>query len=423
VVEVDMARRRVVVLVDDDVAYLEASRRSMSGYAQQIDLVLMASAEHALDYVPGHRVDLLVLDAVMPGTGGLEACRRLRTSGIEVPLAVASGHMSADLELEAYGAGATYALEKPVDLLGLLGLKTALSLIDQLVEVEERRRLIADHLDLARNIAGRLARRYASLMSPEDVDGPAMVGLCEAAARFDRTRAEPFVAFAERRIRGAILDELRRLGTHGRVVYQRQRRSAAARRAIARADQDPTDERVAKHLGLSLETVQKDAQRNTRVHDDISGLPWPGDSPDVQVERAQILVYLAQAREVLPEQEAAVINLHYDAGMSLAKVACALRLTPTRVAELHETAVARLRDGLRDGEVGPRRRPARGTLAPPKLDRHLRSNVAAALEPAIMEPACIADDRPRAPAARSCRSALAGAAGPAAPARPEDERR
>ena len=120
-------------------------------------------------------------------------------------------------------------------------------------ELELRQRLIEAHVDTARNIARALARRYGKMIDPDDIDGCAMVGLCEAAARFDRTRVEPFVAFAERRIRGAVLDEIRRLGMQGRVRHKRQRRISTARREIAQAGAEPTDHRIAMHLGISVE--------------------------------------------------------------------------------------------------------------------------------------------------------------------------
>src|ERR1043165_117639 len=73
-----------------------------------------------------------------------------------------------------------------------------------------RDRLIREHADVARRIALRMARRCPDWVSREDLVSAGMVGRIEAADRYDGSRQEPFISFAEHRIRGAILDELRR---------------------------------------------------------------------------------------------------------------------------------------------------------------------------------------------------------------------
>src|SRR4051794_25954372 len=85
-----------------------------------------------------------------------------------------------------------------------------------------RERLIADHIDMGRRIALRVARRIPDWLSEDDLIAAAMIGLAEAADRYDASRGEPFVAFAEKRIRGAVLDELRR----GDVLPRRGRNNA-----------------------------------------------------------------------------------------------------------------------------------------------------------------------------------------------------
>ena len=102
----------------------------------------------------------------------------------------------------------------------------------------ERDRLIAEHLDHARRISLRMARRCPAWIAREDLVAAGMLGLTEAAARYDSSRNEPFLAFAEKRIRGAVLDDERRtvhvdplIGCGGR----RQRRADPPRRIILRS--------------------------------------------------------------------------------------------------------------------------------------------------------------------------------------------
>src|SRR4051794_17315324 len=86
----------------------------------------------------------------------------------------------------------------------------------------ERDRLVAENVDAARRISLRMARRCPDWIAREDLVAAGMLGLTEAAERYDGSRTEPFIAFAEKRIRGAVLDELRR----GDLMPRRGRNNA-----------------------------------------------------------------------------------------------------------------------------------------------------------------------------------------------------
>src|SRR5436190_9233864 len=90
----------------------------------------------------------------------------------------------------------------------------------------ERDQMIAEHVDVARRISRRFARRCPGWVSRDDLVGAAMLGLTEAAERYDASRGEPFVSFAEKRIRGAVQDELRRGDILPRRVRKLSRRVA-----------------------------------------------------------------------------------------------------------------------------------------------------------------------------------------------------
>ncbi len=332
---------QLVVWVDDDPAYLRAMRRNLARYRRQVELVLLPSASDAFAYVPKRAIDLFVLDEQVEGGSGIAACRQLRASGLSCPVAVTSEAMTHELELAAFDAGATHAVAKAgvVALINLREIPPATT--------PELEQLIGDHIDVARNIARTLARRFAWMLDPEDVAGAAMVGLCEAAERFDPGRVASFIAFAEQRIRGAIFDEIRRLSSYGRIVNARHRRITTARLQILQRGGDPTDDRVAELLGLSVATVQRAGERRTQVGiEDAESLPAPGASPEAHAAGAQFLRYLSRARETLPHHEANVIRLHYDVGMSLAEIARTLELSLARVRSLHTAGLATLRQRM-----------------------------------------------------------------------------
>jgi len=106
----------------------------------------------------------------------------------------------------------------------------------------DRDRLIADNIEVARRISLRMARRCPDWVSREDIVAAGMLGLAEAADRYDESRAEPFIAFAEKRIRGAVIDELRR----GDVMPRRMRRLARqVGDAIQKLEQEHKDRDIA----------------------------------------------------------------------------------------------------------------------------------------------------------------------------------
>jgi len=233
----------------------------------------------------------------------------------------------------------------------------------------QRKKLIEEHVEVAHNIARGLSRRYAWALAAEDIEGTAMVGLCEAAARFDRTRSEPFIAFATQRIRGAVIDEVRRLTLHGRVINRRHRRISEARDALAHLDTGATDERVAAFIGVSLSTMQRTGQRAKRVmNGDISIIPSPLASPEAQVASAQLLAIVNAARGALTTLETLVIQLHYDHGTSLAEIARTNNLTLGRIRHVHASALARMSDAIWNG-LRPAERHRRDELVVGPLSR------------------------------------------------------
>jgi RNA polymerase sigma factor for flagellar operon FliA len=209
--------------------------------------------------------------------------------------------------------------------------------------------LIAEHLDLARNIARRLGRRYSSVLSPEDIDGLGMLGLCEAAARYDVERGEPFVAFASQRIRGAVIDALRRQSLQSRHGYERKRKIESVRRAITQDGDEPTDDAVAAQLGIPEALVREASETFTRVPEsEVADVASGDETPASYVERTEALAHLAAARRALAPLEATVISMRYDHGMSLALIAKSLELSTARVAKLLEHGLARMRSVFDD---------------------------------------------------------------------------
>jgi RNA polymerase sigma factor for flagellar operon FliA len=214
-----------------------------------------------------------------------------------------------------------------------------------------RHRLITDHADAARRIALRMARRCPEWVAREDIVAAGMLGLIEAAERYDATRQEPFLAFAEHRIRGAVLDELRRGDIMPRRVRQLARKIGAAIRDLEKHGSVATDQCIADALGVTLEHYRAGMAELVHVEvgpidGETARLASTRESPDVEAERRMALSRVRAALELLEPRDVTVLGLHYVEDLTYQEIADTLGITPSRVCQLLWRAVERLRGHL-----------------------------------------------------------------------------
>jgi len=218
--------------------------------------------------------------------------------------------------------------------------------------IQERDRLIADHIDIARRITMRMARRCPDWIAREDLVAAGMLGLTEAAERYDSTRNEPFLAFAEKRIRGAVLDELRRGDIMPRRARQMARKIGATIQALERTlGKSPSDEQVAEALGVTLEAYRTDLEHLVHVtvgaldpEDDTSAaLVSDAFSPEAGAARHQALSRVRTALPKLDQRDVLVLGLYYNEELTYHEIAEVLGVTTSRVCQLHGRAISRLR--------------------------------------------------------------------------------
>ena len=218
-----------------------------------------------------------------------------------------------------------------------------------------RDHLITEHVAMATRIARRIARRSPQHLG-EDILSAAFVGLTEAAQRFDEARGEAFVAFAAPRIRGAVIDELRRgdiLPRRARVVAKQHARVVT--RLQHELGRQPEGQEVAAALGVSVTTLRDDIAPSAQVcvvpmalthaeRDTADG----GDLASSRLERAQLAGVVRAALSRLPERDAQVLGLYYLEGLSYQEVGEILGVSESRVCQLCTRAVSRLRQLLGD---------------------------------------------------------------------------
>lgn len=232
--------------------------------------------------------------------------------------------------------------------------------------------LVAEHLELVRRIAHHLAARLPASVDVDDLVQAGVIGLIEASRHYSGDRGARFETYAGIRIRGAMVDELRRGDWAPRSVHRRMREVSAAIRAIEHdSGREAREPEIIERLGLSVgeyhEIVSDAVQCQVLSidaplggddderpgHDAPSAAPTPAEA----VERAAFAAALAEAIASLPEREKLVMGLYYDEELNLREIGEVLEVTESRVCQLHGQALLRLRSRLIDWrESGSRTR-------------------------------------------------------------------
>lgn len=227
--------------------------------------------------------------------------------------------------------------------------------------------LVFEHLPLVKYLALRLAGRLPPTLDVEDLISAGVVGLIEAARRFDPKRNIQFKTFAEFRIRGAMLDELRTLDWVPRSVKEKAARLEKVLAELEnRLGRPPDDEEVARELGVSLEEYYRlldevrgitfiDVEALRRKLEDAEDLDladFLADSeendPFEKLGWKELGEALAQAISELPEKEKLVITLYYYEGLTMKEIGRVLGYTESRISQLHSKALLRLRAKLKE---------------------------------------------------------------------------
>jgi RNA polymerase sigma factor for flagellar operon FliA len=225
--------------------------------------------------------------------------------------------------------------------------------------------LIARYAPLVKYVSGRVAVNLPKTVDEGDLVGYGTLGLIDAIERFDPGRGVKFETYAIARIRGSMIDGLRAMDWVPVSVRHRNRQMETAIKDLEnRLGRSATDQEVADELGITMD------EYNQRIQDmagsailsleDVWGNPEEGDAPtrmsEVRDERAVDPLdeaewssrkdALAECITALPERERLVITLYYFEGLTVKEIAYILKVSPSRVSQLHTKAVLRMRGSL-----------------------------------------------------------------------------
>jgi RNA polymerase sigma factor for flagellar operon FliA len=221
--------------------------------------------------------------------------------------------------------------------------------------------LIMQHAELVKRIAYHLAGRLPPSVEVDDLVQAGMLGLLEAASNYAANRGASFETYAGIRIRGAMIDALRKLDWAPRSVHRKARAVAAAVQQIEReTGRYARDVEIADKLGVPLDeyhAIVKDAAscRLATLDDTTAATATDSADPFRETSDDRFREALAQAIDGLPERERLVMSLYYTDGLNLKEIGTVLKVTESRACQLHGQALVRLKARLadwRDGRVG-----------------------------------------------------------------------
>lgn len=210
-------------------------------------------------------------------------------------------------------------------------------------------------LDLVEIIARQVARTMGSVVELDDLRSFGREGLLDAARKFDGARGVPFRAYANFRVRGAIIDGIRSLAQLPRRAYERLNGLSAALKVSEGAADDTftasegsparaqADQALTDHLAAMAAAITVGLIAPTGVGEDGGQVQVStADTPEEAVLRAQLLAAVQDAIDKLPEDEAALVRRHYLQGERFDHVAHSLGLSKSWASRLHTRALRRL---------------------------------------------------------------------------------
>lgn len=221
--------------------------------------------------------------------------------------------------------------------------------------------VVVRYAPLVKRIAHHLLLRMPASVQIDDLIQSGMIGLLEAAKKYDVTKGASFETYAGIRIRGSMLDEVRKGDWAPRSVHRKSRKVAEAIKAIeARTGKDAKDKEIAKELEIDLNAyyaILQDASGSRLFSfDDImegddsaielaaGELPGPCDG----LQRDSFKSHLSNAIDGLPERERLVLALYYEEELNLKEIGEVIGVSESRVSQIHSQAAMRLRSRLSD---------------------------------------------------------------------------
>lgn len=229
-----------------------------------------------------------------------------------------------------------------------------------------REQLIIEYAGLVKIVAGRLGMYLGYTVEFDDLVGYGVFGLIDAIDKYELTKGVKFETYASLRIRGAILDQIRKMDWIPRTIRQKQKKLESAMQVLEkRLGRTPNNDELAEELEMSVEELEMlvnqtsltnvvsldeylEQGREVRVE---AGNTQRFEQPEQVMERQEMKRILAEAIDTLTEKEQRVIALYYFEELTLKEISKILEVSESRVSQLHTKALKKMKSRLGD-EIG-----------------------------------------------------------------------
>jgi RNA polymerase sigma factor for flagellar operon FliA len=224
-------------------------------------------------------------------------------------------------------------------------------------KIARRDRIVIEYLPLAKAIAIRVSKSLPVYVDLDDLIHAGVLGLLDAATKFNPNKKVAFPSYAKHRIKGAIIDSLRQLDWASRELRRRHKQVEAVTRDLqATLQRTPTESEMALKLGVDLERWRQmmvdmrtvgliSASSRAPEHDDLPALEFPGKpetQPDNMCSNQQLRSVLGVAMRTLPERYQKVVFLYYTNEMTMREIGGILGINESRVSQLHKSALHKM---------------------------------------------------------------------------------
>ncbi len=225
---------------------------------------------------------------------------------------------------------------------------------------EIREKIILEYAPLVKVVAGRLSMYLGYNVEYEDLVSYGIFGLIDAIDKFDCMKEVKFETYASLRIRGAILDQIRKMDWIPRTIRQKQKKIEAVIKQIEQSTgHGATEEEIIKGLGISAEeylewqsqmkitglvSLNEYMEQGSDVSQDYGRYTAARfDSPEERIEKEELSRVLGEALELLTEKEKKVITLYYYEDLTLKEISSLLEVSESRVSQLHTRALQKMK--------------------------------------------------------------------------------
>lgn len=231
-----------------------------------------------------------------------------------------------------------------------------LGLYDEVRRASQDNDELIQHIGLVKRVALHLKTRLPNFMELDELIQVGTIGLIEAAKSFDDSKGVEFEVFARTRIRGAILDQVRKLSYLPRSAIANIRdHNEATSMLSGELGREPSQSELADFMGKDLDSFHKERTHAYRFQTvslesqlpDTVDMPSADlNEPEANLEGGQMLEALAESIESLPEREKTIVSLYYVEEMNLKEIGAVLDLSESRVSQILSSTIKLLRQDL-----------------------------------------------------------------------------